>query len=69
VAGPFRRWWHEHRFDVDGDGTLMTDRVEFEAPLGPVGRAVAAIFLTRYMTRLLDTRNQWLAAALTTTGD
>lgn len=34
--GPFRKWRHEHRFDDDGDGTVMTDVVEFELP-----RAVA----------------------------
>ncbi|WP_348647758.1 hypothetical protein [Ornithinimicrobium sp. F0845] len=29
VSGPFARWWHEHVFEEHGDGTLMSDRVEF----------------------------------------
>lgn len=63
-SGPFGRWRHEHRFEeVDGT-TTMTDVVEFTAPLGPLGRLVDALFLTRYMTRLLAQRNRWLAAAL-----
>lgn len=63
-SGPFRRWWHEHRFEPVGGGTLMTDVVEFESPAGAVGRLVNAFVLTRYMTKLLRQRNAWLAAAL-----
>ena len=36
--GPYRAWWHEHRFVADGDATIMTDTVYFAAPLGPLGR-------------------------------
>ncbi|MER7557515.1 SRPBCC family protein [Nocardioides sp. NPDC126508] len=63
-SGPFRRWWHEHRFEPVAGGTLMTDVVEFESPAGPVGRLVNALVLTRYMTTLLEQRNAWLRAAL-----
>jgi hypothetical protein len=34
------------------------------SPLGPIGRAVDRILLTRYMTRLLAERNRWLADEL-----
>ena len=63
-SGPFRRWWHEHRFESVADGTLMTDVVEFESPAGAVGRFVNALVLTRYMTKLLEQRNAWLVDAL-----
>jgi len=65
VAGPFRRWWHEHRFEGTPGGTRMTDTVEFAAPAGALGRWVERLVLTRYMTRLLRTRNDWLVATLT----
>ena len=65
-SGPFRRWWHEHRFEAVADGTLMTDVVEFESPAGPVGRLVNALVLTRYMTKLLEHRNAWLVDAFST---
>lgn len=68
TSGPFRRWWHEHRFDAIPSGTLMTDVVEFESPGGPVGRTVNRILLTRYMTRLLARRNAWLVDALSAAG-
>jgi ligand-binding SRPBCC domain-containing protein len=64
VAGPFRRWWHEHIFEEAAGGTTMTDIVEFTSPLGPLGKVVDTMVLTRYMTRLLTQRNRWLADAL-----
>jgi ligand-binding SRPBCC domain-containing protein len=41
--GPFRRWIHTHSFFADGDETLIVDRVEYELPFGPLGRAVAPL--------------------------
>ncbi len=64
VAGPFRRWWHEHTFKESEGATTMTDTVEFASPLGPLGKLVDAMVLTRYMTRLLTVRNLWLVEAL-----
>lgn len=64
ISGPFHSWWHEHRFEAVDDGTLMTDVVEFAAPAGPIGRIANTVFLTRYMTNLLEQRNDWLVAAL-----
>jgi ligand-binding SRPBCC domain-containing protein len=63
-SGPFRRWWHEHRFEADGPGTRMTDVVQFQSPAGVLGRLVDRLLLTRYLTGLLEERNRWLAAAL-----
>lgn len=33
--GPFRRWHHTHRFQAVDGGTRLTDRVEYQLPLGP----------------------------------
>lgn len=64
VSGPFAYWWHEHVFEERNDATLMTDTVEFASPVGPIGRLVDALVLTKYMERLLQERNRWLAEAL-----
>jgi len=64
VRGPFRSWRHEHVFERAAEGTLMTDVVDFESPVGPVGRVVNRLVLTRYMTHLLAERNAWLKAEL-----
>jgi len=37
--GPFREWTHTHLFYADGETTLLRDSVEYELPLGALGRA------------------------------
>ena len=64
VAGPFKFWWHEHEFLVDGAGTLMIDRIRFEAPFGVLGRIAERLVLHRYMSRLIMRRNAWLKSEL-----
>ncbi|HEX2895880.1 MAG TPA: SRPBCC family protein [Marmoricola sp.] len=64
VTGPFKRWWHEHTFEERAGTTTMTDHVEFASPWGPLGKTVDALVLTRYLTRLLTRRNEWLVQAL-----
>lgn len=34
-SGPFPRWVHTHRFERDGEGTVMTDEVRYQLPLLP----------------------------------
>ncbi len=60
VRGPFRSWWHEHRFETVAGGTSMVDRVRYRAPLGPLGRLAERLFLHRYMTALLERRAESL---------
>lgn len=62
--GPFAAWWHEHRFEATPTGTRMTDVARFRSPAGLVGRAVDALVLRRYLTRLLAERNAWIKAQL-----
>lgn len=64
TRGPFARWWHEHRFEALGQQTRMIDRIEFEAPLGFIGRVVEWIVLERYMKRLIARRNLWMKQCL-----
>ena len=63
--GPFGRWHHEHLFtDLGPATTSMVDVVDFASPLGPIGRAVDALVLTRYMRKLMIQRNVWLKSEL-----
>jgi ligand-binding SRPBCC domain-containing protein len=41
--GPFREWTHTHSFFADGESTLVRDRVEYELPLGGLGRALGPL--------------------------
>lgn len=60
VAGIFQELHHTHVFVPQAHETLMLDVFTFRAPLGVLGRLAEALFLTRYMTGLLRTRNRYL---------
>jgi ligand-binding SRPBCC domain-containing protein len=57
TRGVFRRFAHDHYFEPTARGTLLRDMVEYEAPLGFLGRLAEAVFLSRYLRRLLARRN------------
>ena len=58
--GPFRRFRHEHVFEIDGSGggTVMVDRISFDAPAGIVGRLVERLVLARYVEGLIEQRSR-----------
>lgn len=56
TAGAFRSFTHDHRFELRGGATIMTDSVVFRSPLGPLGRLVDALYLKGYLRRLLQAR-------------
>ncbi len=60
VRGAFRELRHLHKFVAQPPGTLMIDVFTFKAPFGILGRLAEMLFLTRYMKRLLLTRNSYL---------
>ncbi|BCW20092.1 hypothetical protein NtRootA9_28000 [Arthrobacter sp. NtRootA9] len=63
VRGPFKAFRHVHEFAPAATGSLMTDRVEFTAPLGVLGRAVERLVLAGYLERLIRDRGRFLAGA------
>lgn len=66
VRGVFRRLEHDHFFSERGEVTLMRDVFDFQSPLGFLGRIADRLFLKRYMTRLLVTRNAAIKSAAET---
>lgn len=54
--GPYRSWWHEHRFQADGSRTIMEDRVLFSPPLGLLGRLAYRLFIRRMLVRIFTHR-------------
>jgi hypothetical protein len=45
ARGPYRAWWHEHRFEAVGGRTRMHDRVLYAPPLGPLGAVAQRLLL------------------------
>ena len=56
LTGPYKLWHHTHEFLAVPEGTLMTDRVRYQMPLGPVGRLVHALWTQRTLARIFDYR-------------
>jgi ligand-binding SRPBCC domain-containing protein len=59
LSGPFASWYHRHRMIDDGHrGTLLRDEVEYELPLGPLGRLLGGRMVRRKLVRLFDYRHE-----------
>ena len=61
VRGPFASFRHVHDFEATPTGSVMTDWVEFTAPLGVLGRLAEKLVLARYLERLIVRRGRYLA--------
>jgi len=58
AEGDFKTLLHEHHFKQVENGTIMIDIMKFEVPYGSFGRLFSKIYLTNYLRRLLEQRNQ-----------
>jgi ligand-binding SRPBCC domain-containing protein len=56
LRGPYKLWHHTHEFVAVPEGTLMTDLVQYQMPLGPLGRLVHALWTERTLARIFDYR-------------
>lgn len=55
--GPYRRWEHRHTFEpLDGGLVRMTDRVDYELPLGALGRIAGGFWVRRQLRQIFDHR-------------
>ena len=64
VRGAFHTLCHDHYFEAVAGGTRVRDVFEFSSPYGWLGRWFEKVFLTRYLTRFLQTRNAALKQRL-----
>jgi uncharacterized protein (TIGR01777 family) len=60
--GPYKAWWHEHRFVADGDRTVMEDRVLYAPPLGPLGWIANRLIVAPMLRRIFAYRTQAILA-------
>ena len=60
VLGPFKMMKHEHYFKTIQNGTLMIDQFRYEGPKTILGKLAGTLFLEKYITRLLNERNEFI---------
>ena len=61
LRGPYRCWYHEHRFEADGERTRMVDRVWYAPPLGPLGRIAQVVMVGPMLRRIFGHRRRAIA--------
>ena len=70
VKGPFARWHHRHEFRAETrtgsdrspqGGTVVRDVVDYEAPLGPLGKIANHLFLRNQVEAMFAHRQRALA--------
>ncbi len=58
-SGPFSRWVHHHRFVEDGQGgTQLRDEIDYDLPLGWLGRRLGGEMVRRKLQRMFDYRHE-----------
>lgn len=59
VEGPFASWYHRHLCLDDGrGGTLLRDEVDYQPPLGPLGRFLGQAFIRSKLEKMFDYRHE-----------
>ncbi len=59
LSGPFAKWEHRHEFLDDGaGGTILRDSVEYEVPLGALGRLFGGGFVRSKLRKMFEYRHQ-----------
>lgn len=59
VSGPFKRWTHRHLVEPAGpDACWLDDRIEYELPLGPIGRLFGGAITRRKLERMFEYRHE-----------
>jgi ligand-binding SRPBCC domain-containing protein len=63
LAGPYRWWHHEHRFEREGSGTRVIDHVEYV----PRAAVLSSWMVRRNVERIFEYRQRVLPALLQST--
>jgi ligand-binding SRPBCC domain-containing protein len=58
VQGPFKLWHHRHIVEPHERGAVLRDEIEYEPPLGFIGRAFAPLLIMPRLRRLFDYRHR-----------
>lgn len=62
IVGPYRRWFHRHLFRQVPEGVEILDEVDYELPLGLLGRVAHAVAVRHQLRAIFDHRERQIAA-------
>ncbi len=65
--GPYRAWWHEHRFIERNGKTIMEDVVHYAPPLGPLGAIANKLVIEKMLRRIFGYRRSAIRLRFRTT--
>ena len=57
ISGPYKKWYHVHRFISKDEGTLLQDEVQFILPMGFLGK-LALPLVKRDLTKIFNHRQK-----------
>lgn len=60
IKGPYKVWEHTHTFRPDNGGVLMNDRVDYEIPLGIIGKMMNSLVVKREIEKIFEFRKHTL---------
>lgn len=58
--GPYTMWHHEHFLEATSEGTLMSDIVSYQPPMGILGNIANSLFIKRKLNEIFDYRTKVL---------
>lgn len=58
ISGPFAKWTHRHIVLPHADGAILRDEIEFEPPLGFLGRFVSTFAIIPKIEKMFEFRHQ-----------
>jgi ligand-binding SRPBCC domain-containing protein len=58
ISGPFRRWRHRHIVEPRGDGAILRDEIDYDPPLGFLGRLAAPFLIESRLRKLFAYRHK-----------
>ena len=56
--GPFHSWRHRHIVESHVEGATLRDQIDYEPPLGFLGRAMAPLVVPGRLQKLFDYRHE-----------
>lgn len=54
--GPYSMWHHEHHFEENEHGVMMTDKVSYKIPFGILGHIAQPLFVKNQLKKIFNHR-------------